>query len=107
LSVNARITYQEGNRYSPVNLNASLENKQGVYVETNSFSLQGDDVLTSNLTIFYRKNKAKSSREWSLKIINITGQEDFYGYEYNFRDKTIDKDIEKVILPNLSYKIEF
>ncbi len=107
LSVNARITSQGGNRYSPVNLKASLENKQVVYDETNSFSLQADGVLTSNLTISYRKNKAKSSREWSLKIINITGQEDFYGYEYNFRDKTIDKDIEKVILPNLSYKIEF
>lgn len=107
LSVNTRVGYQGGNRYSPVNEQMTEQLKEVVYDETKAFSQQSAAMLNVYLTVNYKINKAKSSREFSLKILNLTGQPDFYGYKYNLQKNTIDKDLAKTIIPNLSYKIEF
>lgn len=40
-------------------------------------------------------------------MINLTGYKEFYGYRYNLRDNTIDEEREMIMIPNISYKIEF
>ncbi len=106
-SINGRITFQGGERYSPFDIQATAAKKEIVYDETKAFSEINDPMMNVHLTIAYRKNKRKSSREIALKIVNLTQQEDFYGYQYNFRTGGIDKDTEVILLPNLSYKIQF
>ncbi len=107
LSLNARVTQQGGNRYSPVDVPTTLTMKEIVYDESQAFSLQSDPVLNIHFTIAYKINKPKRSSEIALKLINITSQPDFYGYQYNFQTGGIDKDVEKIMIPNLSYKIVF
>ncbi|MEI6409900.1 MAG: carboxypeptidase-like regulatory domain-containing protein [Bacteroidota bacterium] len=107
LSLNTRFTYQGGNRYSPINEAASNLAKDIVYNETNAFSLQADPSLNVHFTASYKVNKKKSSREIALKILNVTGQPDFKGYRYNLIDNKIEQDVASVLIPNLSYKIEF
>jgi len=107
LSVNTRFTYQGGNRYSPVNEAASHIAKDIVYDETKAFEMQSEPSLNVHFTASYRVNKKKSSREIALKILNVTGQPDFKGYQYNLINNRIDKDLASVLIPNLSYKIEF
>ncbi|WP_158860833.1 TonB-dependent receptor [Lunatibacter salilacus] len=107
LSLNTRVTQQGGNRYSPVDVAATLARDEVVYDESLAFSQQSDPVLNIHFTVAYKKNKAKSSRELALKLINMTSQPDFYGFRYNFQTGGIDKDVEKIMIPNLSYKIVF
>lgn len=107
LSVNARVGYQGGNWYSPVNEAASHALGDVVYDETRAYSLQTDAAATAHFTISYKRNRAKSSRELALKILNLTGQPDFYGYKYNMRTRAIERDLASVVIPNLSYRIEF
>lgn len=107
LSLNTRISYQGGNRYSPVNETASYLAKDIIYDETRAFSRQADPVTNVHVTASYRINKRKSAHEFALKLLNATGQADFYGYKYNLQKNTIDKDEASVVLPNLSYRIEF
>lgn len=106
-SINTRVSYQGGNRYSPVNETATYLAKEIVYDETKAFSMQADPTLNVHFTTSYKMNRKKSSHEFALKILNATGQADFYGYKYNLQKNTIDKDISSVTLPNLSYKLEF
>lgn len=106
-NINTRLTNQGGNRYSPVDVPATLSMKEVVYDESRAFSQQSDPVMNIHFTIAYKKNKAKSTREIALKLINITSQPDFYGYRYNFQTGGIDKDVERIMIPNLSYKIQF
>lgn len=106
-NVNGRITFQGGDRFSPVNEAESKIKKAIVYDESRAYSLQSEPITNVHLTIAYRKNKLKSSREIALKIVNLTQQPDFFGYQYNFRTQGIDKDEETILLPNLSYKITF
>lgn len=107
LSVNLRFSQQGGNRYSPVDVAATLAREEVVYDESQAFSQQSDPVLNIHFTIAYKINKTNSSREIALKLINVTSQPDFYGYRYNFQTRGIDKDVEKIMIPNLSYKIQF
>jgi hypothetical protein len=107
LSLNTKASYQGGNRYSPINISASNAAKEVVFDETNAFKMQMQAAVNIHFTASYRINKKRTSREIALKIINLTGQPDFNGFKYNYIKTAIDKDLAIVIIPNLSYKIEF
>lgn len=107
LSVNTRATYQGGNRYSPINEAATLSSEAVVFDESNAFSQQSDPALNVHFTASFKINKHKSTREIALKILNISGQPDFNGFKYNYIDHKVDKDLARIVIPNLSYKIEF
>lgn len=107
LSINMRFTYQGGNRFSPVDVNASLAAREIIYDNTQAFANQIDPGFHAHFTASYKINKKKLSHEIALKILNLTGQPDFYGYQYNFRDNTIDQDLASVVILNLSYRIDF
>jgi hypothetical protein len=106
-SLNGRIGYQGGNRYSPVNEAASHLLEEVVYDETKAFSLQADPTLNVHFTASYKMNKEKSSHELALKVLNVTGTPDFNGFQYNHVAHTIDEDRASTVIPNLSYKIQF
>jgi hypothetical protein len=107
LSLNARITYQGGDRYAPINTSASVSAGEVIFDETQAFSQQAAPMLNVHWTASYRINKRKSTREIALKILNVTQQPDFFGFKYNLAQHTVDKDLSAVLIPNLSYKIEF
>ena len=43
----------------------------------------------------------------NMLIINLTGYKDFYGHRYNFFTHRVDANNESIIIPNISYKIDF
>jgi hypothetical protein len=106
-NLNGRVTFQGGDRFSPIDMEATRARKTIVYDETSAYSIQSDPIMNVHLTLAYRKNKLKSSKEIALKIVNLTQQADFFGYQYNFKTKGVDKDEEIILLPNLSYKMFF
>jgi hypothetical protein len=106
-SLNTRLSYQGGNRYSPINEAASIKIKEVVYDENKAYSLQSDPMMNVHFTASYRINKSKRSSEFALKILNLTNQVDFRGHLYNFQTNTVDKEMPALVIPNLSYKVEF
>lgn len=107
LSVNGRINVMGGKRISPVDEQKSHAERELFYDESRAFSNSEPNVFYSDLTVELRTNRRNISTVWSLQMINITGYEEFYGYRYNLRDGTIDKEREMILIPNVSYKIEF
>ncbi len=107
LSVNIRFTYQGGNRYTPVDESASTLSQEVLYDESKAFSRQFDPSLNAHFTASYKINKSKTAQEFALKILNITGQPDFNGFKYNYIENRVDKDLASIVIPNLSYKVEF
>lgn len=107
LGLNLRVAYQGGNWFAPVLREESLQAQEIRYDESRAFSVQADGQLNFHFTLSYRKNKERSSQEWALKILNLTGQPDFYGYKVNLKDQLIEKDIQSIVLPNLSWKVTF
>lgn len=107
LSVNGRINLLGGKRFSPVDVQKSHNQREVFYDETRAFSEQEPDIFYADVTIEYRINRQNTSSVWSLQMINVSAHEEFYGYRYNLKRNTIDEERELILIPNISYKIEF
>ncbi|MEI6141456.1 MAG: TonB-dependent receptor [Mariniphaga sp.] len=107
LGINARICFQGGDHYSPVNATASLVANDAVFDETRAFSKQFSPSFTSHFTASYKINKKGSAHEIALKIINATMYQEFTGFQFNYQTQKVDERREALFIPNLSYKIEF
>jgi len=96
-----------GDRISPVDEEASYLAQEVIYDETRAFEDSKPNVYYLHFTLNYRKNKPKHASIWSLQILNALGSPEFFGYKYNYKYDSIDKDEQTLIMPNISYKIEF
>jgi hypothetical protein len=107
LGLNGRFSYIGGDRISPVLMAGSIQEKTVYYDETNAFKIQNPAARYLDLTLTYRKNKPKHSSVWALQVKNVLGSRNYEGYSYNYKTQTIDNTGYVVILPVLSYKMEF
>lgn len=107
LGLNARISYQGGDHYSPVNVAASAAAHDAILDETKAFSKQFAPAFTGHFTASYKINKKNSAREIAFKVINATMYKEFTAFEYNLQTQAVDERREATFVPNLSYKIEF
>ena len=78
--------------------------------ETNNslaFEERFKDSPVFSFTLSYRKNKPNYSSVWSLQLLNATGTKEFSNDFYNLNTGEIDRKYDGIMVPNLSYKIEF
>jgi len=107
LGVNLRLSYQGGDRYSPINEEASQLQQDAVFDTSRAYEKQLTPAFISSFTTNYRINKKNMAHEFSIKIINATGYKEYEDHIYNYRKHEVEKLESSVVLPNISYKIEF
>ena len=110
LSANIRLNYLGGNRKEPIDVQASVSDKEVVYSETNgtvAFDKKYQDIPVLSLGLSYRINKPTHSSVWSLQILNATAAQEFSNDFYNLKTGKTQTNFEGIMVPNLSYKIEF
>lgn len=107
LGLNARLNLMGGERMSPLLRDQSLELKDVVYDESKAFTQQGKPVTYLDVTITWKANHARYTGTWALQVKNALAAGNDYGYYYNYRSNSLEKDVARVVLPVLSYKIEF
>ena len=107
LGINGRITFQGGDRYSPIDEAASAARQEAVYDERRPYSEQFEPVLLAHLTVSYRINRRRVAHEFALKVLNLTGYKDYYGHRYNYHTGQVEPEREANIIPNISYRIDF
>ena len=105
--LNGRITYQGGTRFIPVDEPASIASCEIIEDPTRAYSNQLDGNMIIHFSASFRKNKPNHSSLWTLSILNATMVKEFEGFDYNRQTQKIDQIGEPLIIPNLSYKIEF
>ncbi len=107
LGINARLSYQGGDRYSPVDATASAAAGEVVYDETRAFSRQLPPALVGHFTASYKINRKTTAHTIALKVINATMYKEFEGHKYNYITGRVDESREALVVPNISYKIDF
>lgn len=107
LGINGRVTYVGGERYSPIDMQRSLNAKKVYYNENKAFDEKTSPTYYFDVTITYRMNRRSYSGVLALQIKNVFGSPSFYGYEYNYRTASIEADRERIMIPVISYKVEF
>jgi hypothetical protein len=107
LGVNGRLNYTGGERISPIDEVRTYQENTIVYDETKAFEVQLPSRYILDLTITYRMNRKKYSGVWALQLKNALGMSENYGTYYNMETDKIEQSEAAVILPIVSYKIEF
>jgi hypothetical protein len=105
-SANIRLSYQGGDRYTPIDEAASLADHTLKYDESKACSLQLPNSFTSDFTLRYRINRKKVSHEFSFMILNANGFRQT-GYRYNLITNRVEEVKGAPIVPSISYKIYF
>ena len=107
LDVNARVSVTGGERYSPILESQSVTQRRVIYDESRAFSEQFSTLTYADLTVNYRINHRKSSSVFSFQMKNVLGAPIYIDHNYNYQTGQIELSKATLIIPNISYKIEF
>lgn len=109
ISVNLKLTLQGGDRYSPVDTDATLAHPDNdvQYDESRAYSEKFDPMFIASYTISYKINRKNVSHEFAVKHVNATGTKGSQTHYYNYRTHKIEVNDYSLALPNICYKINF
>jgi hypothetical protein len=105
--VNTKIALIGGKRYSPIDLEASIDKGTEVIDETNPFSVKGDDIFRADLAIGLRRNRKHISTELKFDVQNIFNNQTVVGQDYIQATESIYDSTQLGLLPTISYKVSF
>lgn len=107
MNAGLKITVMGGDRYTPYLEDATHAQQAMVYDYNKAFSGQFSPLKMISFNVKYRINKQKFSSIWSLDMMNALAEKEFRGYKYDVKNKKIEKEMDLLFIPNISYKIEF
>ena len=107
LSINGRLFFQGGGRYTPVDEEKSQEERDIVFDESKAYTKRFNPSINGDVSISFRINKKRVSHEFSLKILNVGMRTGMHFYEYNERTSVVEEKDGSGLIPNISYKIYF
>ena len=107
LSLNGKIAFMGGNRFTPFDLEESQRLEMVVEDESRAFEWQEDNKFYIDLALNYRINRDKLSHVWVMQFKNTLMESEMFGWAYNFDKQTVEPHEMTMIYPFLSYRIEF
>ena len=107
IGVNAKVNFFGGRRTTPVNDIESDLARDVVYHYSQLYEDKEPDKFLLSATINYRINKKRHSSIWSLQMVNLLMAKENYGLYYNYQTGQVERFEFAVLVPNISYKLEF
>ncbi len=107
MSINGRLSFLGGDHYSPLLKDKSIARNKLTYDYSQAFEKQEDPATVLSLSFSYRKNKKNHASVWSLQLLNVLGHKEYRDYEFNLKTGIPEKQFDQIMVPNLSYKVEF
>jgi hypothetical protein len=107
LGINLRANLSGGERRTPLQQTKSNQARRAIFDEENAWSIQDSFTTYLDASITYRINKKSYAGIWALQVKNVLGarQNDMYLYDYEKKEVVLDNRV--IVVPSLSYKIEF
>lgn len=106
-SINSKLYFMGGNRNIPVDYDASEVAMDVIYDYSRAYEGRDPNIYQLDLTLTYKINRRKHSSSWALQVLNVLGRDEFYGYSYNYKSGRVEPENIMVIVPSISYKIDF
>lgn len=105
--INGRLTYMGGDRLTPILESESIQSGEILYDYQKAYTEKEKNAAVLSFSISYRINKPNHAGIWSLHLLNALGNQEFRGYEINNKTGLPEQKSDRIVVPNLSYKIEF
>lgn len=107
LRFNGRFTIAGGNRMTPVDADRSLQARTVYYDWSRPYSTQNPTDYFLDASVSWRRDYKKVAGIFSLEVKNLLGNPTGYNWTYNYKSQEIEKQSVVVVMPNISYRIEF
>ncbi|MBE0640905.1 MAG: TonB-dependent receptor [Bacteroidales bacterium] len=107
LSFDTRVSAAGGQRYTPVDIDASIAAGETVYETENAFSRKFRDYFRWDARIAYRIDRPKFSHEWAVDIQNLTNRENPLYMIFDAETKTEKTVSQLKLFPVMQYRITF
>lgn len=107
LGLNAKVSLIGGHRYTPLDLQASIDAGYGIYQEDKFFAYKADDIFILNVALTYRRNREKTTHELKLDFQNATNNQAFVMEYYDDMKQKIEYGYQLPIFPTVIYTIQF
>jgi hypothetical protein len=105
--VNTKVTLIGGNRYTPVDLEASQAAGYTIFQTDQGFAAKGDPIFFTNIGLTYRVNKKRVTHSFKIDVRNVTNNQARIREWYNDRTQSIEYDTQLSMIPNLIYTLKF
>ena len=107
MGVNIKTLYSGGLRETPIDLQASMQKGETVYVDSQPFTLKKKDYFRTDIKFSIKRNRQKSTITWALDIQNVTNRKNVYGDFFDPLSGKTKTFYQTSLIPVLSYKIDF
>ncbi len=107
ITVDTKITYAGGQRYTPLDLPASIIADEERYDESRAFGEQYDPYFRADLRVGYKLSGKKVTQEWAVDIQNITNNQNPFGQDYDAEAQEAVTTYQLGLFPMVLYRITF
>ena len=105
--VNGKFLLSGGNRYTPIDLAASIEKGEQVELEDQAFEAKAGDYWRFDLGLSYKINSRRLTHSILLDVQNVTNHLNLYALYYDNETKQLEKYTQTGLFPVFSYRVEF
>ncbi len=107
LSADFKMTHSGGRRAMPVDIAASMAEKDVVYDNTRPYENQYDDYFALDLKIGFNINMESVTHNFFIAADNVTNQKNVFEEEWDSAENKLDKQYQLGIFPYLGYRLNF
>jgi hypothetical protein len=107
IGIDLKFSFAGGNRYTPIDIQRSILEKNAVSVDTLAFSKQFSAYQKIDVKVSYRINQKKVSHYFFINVENIFNRKNILQQVYNDSKHAIVNDYQLGLFPYGGYRIEF
>ncbi|MBI4946639.1 MAG: TonB-dependent receptor [Bacteroidetes bacterium] len=107
IGLDVKFSFAGGNRYTPIDIQRSISEKNAVYIDSMAFSKQFRSYQKIDFKVSYRINQKKVSHYFFINVENILNRKNILQQVYNDSKQAIVNDYQLGLFPYAGYRIEF
>jgi hypothetical protein len=107
IGFNMKALWAGGNRYTPLDLDQSMQTGDTVYLWNDRYKDRNADYFRLDTRLSFHINKRRTTSVISLDIQNTTNRQNVYGQYFDKDSKTLKTYYQLGLIPILNYRLEF
>lgn len=107
LAFDTRVSFAGGNRFTPIDLEASKLAGEEVRKEDQQYEGQHPNYFRADFKTTFRINGSKVAQEFSVDLQNVTNNQNIFTQNYNARTGEINRTYQIGLFPVIQYRVLF
>ena len=107
LTIDSKFTYAGGKKYTPIDLEASINNNEETLDNSSIFESQYAPYIRPDLKIGIKANIKKTTHTWSIDLQNLIGRKNVFTQIYIQETESVKTLYQRGFFPDFRYQIVF